>query len=211
MSIIKFIQEGGFFMYPILLVLFLGFGIVIERALYLAKVVSTNKSIWADVYPLITKGQLKPALDKVKGSDTAIGRILANGLTRSLNARRVEDVETAMEEGLMEVMPRLEARTSYVSTFANIATLLGLTGTVQGLISAFDAVANADPALKGDLLSGSISVAMNTTLFGLVVAIPLVLAYSYLQNKTNSVVESLEMASVKFLNALRQLSANKPE
>lgn len=211
MSIIKFIQDGGFFMYPILLVMFLGLGIVIERALYLAKVVSTNKSIWADVYPLIAKGQLKPALDKVKGSETALGRILTNGLSRSLSARRVEDVETAMEEGLMEVMPRLEARTSYVSTFANIATLLGLTGTVQGLISAFDAVANADPAVKGDMLTAAISVAMNTTLFGLVVAIPLVLAYSYLQNKTNSVVESLEMASVKFLNALRQLSANKPE
>jgi biopolymer transport protein ExbB len=211
MSIIKFIQDGGFFMYPILLVMFLGLGIVIERALYLAKVVATNKSVWADVYPLIAKGQLKPALDKVKGSETAIGRILTNGLSRSLSARRVEDVETAMEEGLMEVMPRLEARTSYVSTFANIATLLGLTGTVQGLIAAFDAVANADPAVKGDMLTAAISVAMNTTLFGLVVAIPLVLAYSYLQNKTNSVVESLEMASVKFLNALRQLSANKPE
>lgn len=211
MSVIKFIQDGGFFMYPILLILFLGLGIVIERAIYLAKVVGTNKAVWNEIYPLVSKGQLKPALDKVNNSDAALGRILANGLTRSLSARRMEDVETAMEEGLMEVMPRLEARTSYVATFANIATLLGLTGTVQGLISAFEAVANADPAIKGDLLSSSISIAMNTTLFGLVVAIPLLLAFSYLQNKTNSVVESLEMASIKFLNALRQLSANKPE
>lgn len=211
MSVIKFIQDGGFFMYPILLILFLGLGIVIERAIYLAKVVGTNKAVWNDIYPLVSKGQLKPALDKVNNSDAALGRILANGLTRSLSARRMEDVETAMEEGLMEVMPRLEARTSYVATFANIATLLGLTGTVQGLISAFEAVANADPAIKGDLLSSSISIAMNTTLFGLVVAIPLLLAFSYLQNKTNSVVESLEMASIKFLNAMRQLSANKPE
>ncbi|MFN3586034.1 MAG: MotA/TolQ/ExbB proton channel family protein [Moraxellaceae bacterium] len=209
MFVIKFIQEGGFFMYPILLVLLLGLGIVVERALYLAKVVASNKAIWAEVYPLINKGQLKPALDKVKDNDAAIGRILSYGINRSLVARRVEDVETAMEEALMEVMPRLEARTSYVSTFANIATLLGLTGTVQGLISAFKAVANADPAIKGDLLSQSISVAMNTTLFGLIVAIPLLLAYSYLQNKTNSVVESLEMASIKFLNTLRQLSAAK--
>lgn len=211
MSVIKFIQDGGFFMYPILLVLFLGLGIVLERAIYLTKVVSNNKVIWNDVYPLITKGQLSAAQNKVKNDEAALARILNNGLTRTLNARRAEDVETAMEEGLMEVMPRLEARTSYVATFANIATLLGLTGTVQGLISAFDAVANADPAIKGDLLSSSISIAMNTTLFGLVVAIPLILAYSYLQNKTNSVVESLEMASIKFLNALRQLSANKSE
>lgn len=211
MSVIKFIQEGGFFMYPILLVLFLGIGIVIERALYLSKVVRTNKTIWAEVYPLIAKGQLKAAHDKIKDSEAAIGRILNHGISRAVATKRVEDVETAMEEGLMEVMPRLEARTSYVSTFANIATLLGLTGTVQGLIAAFDAVANADPAVKGDLLSSSISVAMNTTLFGLVVAIPLLLAFSYLQNKTNSVVESLEMASIKFMNALRQLSASKTE
>lgn len=211
MSVIKFIQDGGFFMYPILLVLFLGLGIVIERALYLTKVVSTNKAIWNEVYPLISKGQLSAAHNKVKNDEAALARILNNGLTRVAGARRSEDVETAMEEGLMEVMPRLEARTSYVSTFANIATLLGLTGTVQGLISAFEAVANADPAIKGDLLSSSISIAMNTTLFGLVVAIPLILAYSYLQNKTNSVVESLEMASIKFLNALRQLNTNKAE
>lgn len=211
MAIIKFIQDGGFFMYPILLVLFLGLGIVIERTLYLTKVVSTNKTIWNEVYPLIAKGQLSAAHNKVKSDEAALARILNNGLTRTMNARRSEDIETAMEEGLMEVMPRLEARTSYVSTFANIATLLGLTGTVQGLISAFDAVANADPAIKGDLLSSSISIAMNTTLFGLVVAIPLILAYSYLQNKTNSVVESLEMASIKFLNALRQLNNSKAE
>lgn len=211
MFAVKFIQEGGFFMYPILLVLFLGMGIAIERFLYLTRVVSTNKAVWNEVYPLIAKGQLKPAHDKIKNSDTAIGRMLNHGLGRAVGARRVEDVENAMEEGLMEVMPRLEARTSYVSTFANIATLLGLTGTVQGLISAFDAVANADPAIKGDLLSSSISVAMNTTLFGLVVAIPLLLAFSYLQNKTNSVVESLEMASIKFMNALRHLSASKTE
>lgn len=213
MFVIKFIQEGGFFMYPILLVLFLGLGITLERLLYLVKVVSTSKSVWNEVYPLITKGQLKAAQEKLKDNDTPIGRVLAHGVNRAVAARRLEDVENAMEEGLMEVMPRLEARTSYVSTFANIATLLGLTGTVQGLISAFNAVANADPAIKGDLLSSSISVAMNTTLFGLVVAIPLLLAFSFLQNKTNSVIESLEMASIKFLNALRTLSANatKPE
>lgn len=213
MFVIKFIQEGGFFMYPILLVLCVGLGIVIERFLYLTRVVNTSKTVWNDVYPLITKGQLKSAQEKLKDNDTPIGRVLAHGVNRAVAARRLDDVENAMEEGLMEVMPRLEARTSYVSTFANIATLLGLTGTVQGLIAAFNAVANADPAIKGDLLSSSISVAMNTTLFGLVVAIPLLLAFSFLQNKTNSVVESLEMASIKFLNALRTLSANaaKPE
>src|SRR5690554_2057720 len=99
-------------------------------------------------------------------------------------------------------MPRLEKRTHYLAIFANIATLLGLLGTIIGLIQAFTAVASANPAEKADMLSASISVAMNTTAFGLMVAIPLLLIHSLLQTRTTELVDSLEMASVKFLNLL---------
>jgi biopolymer transport protein ExbB/TolQ len=102
----------------------------------------------------------------------------------------------------MEVMPRLEKRTHYLATFANMATLLGLLGTIIGLIRAFTAVAAANPAEKADMLSASISVAMNTTAFGLMVAIPLLLVHTVLQSKTTEIVDSLEMVSVKFLNAV---------
>jgi biopolymer transport protein ExbB/TolQ len=105
---------------------------------------------------------------------------------------------------MMEVLPRLEKRTHYLATLANIATLLGLLGTIIGLIRAFTAVSNANPADKADLLSASISVAMNTTAFGLMVAIPLLLTHALLQTKTNQLVDSLEMASVKFLNAVTE-------
>ena len=109
-----------------------------------------------------------------------------------------------MEESLLEVMPRLEKRTHYLATLANIATLLGLLGTIIGLIKAFTAVAAANPAEKADMLSASISVAMNTTAFGLMVAIPLLLAHTWLSSKTTEVVDSLEMASVKFLNTVAE-------
>ena len=208
MSVIKFIQDGGFFMYPILLIMFIGLGIAIERIMFLSRVKKANKELWDAVYPSIQKGDTEKALKAVKDNETEIGRILEYGLTRNRTAKNVEDVETAMEEALMEVMPRLEARTPFISTFANVATLLGLLGTVQGLITAFAAIANADPAQKGDLLSSSISVAMNTTAFGLVVAIPLLLFYAFLQSRTGEVVESLEMASIKLLNALRQIRNN---
>ena len=111
---------------------------------------------------------------------------------------------TRREESLMEVVPRLEKRTHYLATFANIATLLGLLGTIIGLIRAFTAVSAANPAEKADLLSASISVAMNTTAFGLMVAIPLLLLHALLQTKTTELVDSLEMASVKFLNTLTE-------
>lgn len=202
---ISFIQDGGFFMYPILIVLAVGLGIVIERVLYLQATKARNKKIWDQVFPLLAKGQFRQAMDIVKDSKVGIGRIVANGLERARISRRHDDVELAMEEGLMEVMPRLEARTPYIATLANIATLLGLLGTIIGLIQAFTAVASADPAQKADLLSASISVAMNTTAFGLIAAIPLLLAFSFINSMTGKLIDSMEMASIKFLNVFRQV------
>jgi biopolymer transport protein ExbB len=107
-----------------------------------------------------------------------------------------------MEEGIMEAIPRLEKRTHYLAMFANIATLLGLLGTIIGLIKAFTAVAQVDPSLKAEILSTSISVAMNTTAFGLIVAIPLLIFYTLLQTKTVEIIDSLEMATKRFTKHL---------
>ncbi|MCB1836073.1 MAG: MotA/TolQ/ExbB proton channel family protein [Alcanivoracaceae bacterium] len=211
-EIIKvFIQEGGFFMYPILVVLAIGLGIVLERVIYLQATKARNKKIWDQVFPMIAKGQFRQAMESVKDAPAGIGRVIAYGLERARLSRRHDDIELAMEEGLMEVLPRLETRTSYISTLANIATLLGLLGTIIGLIQAFTAVANADPADKADMLSASISVAMNTTAFGLIAAIPLLLSFSFISSMTNKVVDSMEMASVKFLNAFRQVAAQQEQ
>lgn len=209
MGIIRFIQEGGFFMYPTLIVGLLGIGIAVERLLFLMRVKSTNKAVWDAVFPLVKKGEMDKALKQVKDSDTELGRIMEYGISRNQVARRVEDVETAMEEALMEVMPRLEARIGYLASFGNIATLIGLLGTVHGMIMAFAGVANADPAEKGNILSASIAVAMNNTALGLGAAIPLLLASAYLSNSSSQAIESLETASVKLLNVFRQLRASQ--
>ena len=201
-SVVGFMQEGGFFMYPILLVLALGLAIAVERFLYLSSTRSSNIKAWRKMLPLIEKGRFGEAMTFAADSSAAVGKILAYGLSRLKSSRNRDAIETAMEEGLMEFVPRLEKRTHYLATFANISTLLGLLGTVTGLIEAFAAVANADPAQKAELLSSSISVAMNTTALGLIVAIPLLLFYSFLQTKTTQVVDSLEMAAVKFLNII---------
>lgn len=203
-TIVRFFQDGGIFMYPIVIVLALGLSIAIERYFYLSRSTSVNKKMWRELMPLIKAGEYKRALAIASESKTAIGMILNYGLSRSGTARRRDDIEIAMEEGLMEVVPSLEKHTPYIATFANIATLLGLLGTIIGLIKAFTAVSNADPSQKADLLSASISVAMNTTAFGLIVAIPLLLIYSVLQSKTTTLVDSLEMASVKFINMLTE-------
>jgi biopolymer transport protein ExbB/TolQ len=207
-SIIRFFQEGGMFMYPILIIFAGGLAIAIERWIYLTLATGSNKRTWKKVLPLLNKGDFKQAMDAANHSKTAIGTMLTYGLARARTARRRDDVEVAMEEGLMEALPRMEKRTHYLSTLANIATLLGLLGTIIGLIQAFTAVSNADPAEKADLLSASISVAMNTTAFGLMTAIPLLLIYAVLQSKTTAIVDSLEMASVKFLNIFSEQAFN---
>ena len=204
---VKFFQEGGLFMYPIAIVLALGLSIAIERWVYLTLTTAKNKAVWNAVTPHLKAGNLAGAVQVTSKSGAAIGQIMTYGLNRVRSARRREDVEQAMEESLMEVMPRLEKRTHYLATFANIATLLGLLGTIVGLISAFTAVASANPAEKADLLSASISVAMNTTAFGLIVAIPLLLVHKLLQTKTTEIIDSLEMASVKFLNTITERAA----
>ena len=201
-SVIGFFQNGGVFMYPIVIVFALGLAISIERYVYLSKTSISNKMVWKKITPFIKAGRFQEAASVTEKSKSAVGHILSYGLYRTKSAARRDDVEKAMEESLMEVMPRLEKRTHYLATFANIATLLGLLGTIIGLIRAFTAVSAANPAEKADLLSASISVAMNTTAFGLMVAIPLLLMHTVLQSKTTEIVDSLEMVAVKFLNTV---------
>ena len=202
-TIVSFFQDGGAFMYPIMFVFIFGLAIAIERFIFLNMMKAKNQSAWKRLLPVLNQGNFRQALEIATNSKSAVGRILAYGLSKVGKGRRHDDLEMAMEEGLMEILPRLEKRTPYLATFANIATLLGLLGTILGLIQAFTAVANVDPAEKANILSASISVAMNTTAFGLMAAIPLLLAFTFLQTKTTEIVDSIEMASVKFVNLIR--------
>ena len=201
-SIVGFFVTGGPFMYPILLVFAVGTAIAIERFITLTTVTAKNQSAWSKVQPALMNGDFDQAREMTTDDDSTISQLLSMGLARQGAVRRREDIEIAMEEGMMEIIPQLEKRTPYVGLASSIATLLGLLGTIMGLIQAFTAVANANPAEKADLLSASISVAMNTTAFGLMVAIPLLVTSSVLTSKAGAIIDSLEMASVKALNVI---------
>ena len=187
-------------MYPILLVFAVGMAIAAERWAQLNRIRSANHKIWNVLHPVLVKGEFDKARAIVKKDKSTISQMLGMGLARQGAVRRRDDIEIAMEESMMEIIPQLEKRTPYVALLSNIATLLGLLGTIMGLIAAFTAVAAANPAEKADLLSASISVAMNTTAFGLMCAIPLLLLHAKLTSTTGQIVDSLEMASVKALN-----------
>ena len=199
-SIVGFFSTGGAFMYPILMVFAVGVAIAIERYVTLTIVTNKNQQVWDKVQPVLAEGDFEAARDMTAEDDSTISQVLNMGLSLQGAVRRREDIEIAMEESMMEIVPRLEKRTPYVALASSIATLLGLLGTIMGLIQAFTAVANANPAEKADLLSASISVAMNTTAFGLMVAIPLLIVHAILTSKTGDIVDSLEMATVKALN-----------
>lgn len=201
-AIVDFFQDGGTFMYPIMIVLAIGTAIAIERYMYLSIIKRNNKKLLKKLLPLLQSGDFNGAFSIVSKSNHAVSRMLGQGLTRMKTAEHRDEIETAMEESMMETIPQIEKRTHYLAMFANIATLLGLLGTIIGLIKAFTAVAAVDPALKGEILSTSISVAMNTTAFGLMTAIPLLFIYTVLQTKTTEIIDSLEMATVKFLNLM---------
>ena len=208
-AMINFFQTGGLFMYPILIVFAFGLAIVIERWLKLNAARNANKAMWDKLHPVLVEGDFDSAREITENDNSTISHLLNAGLELQGAVRRRDDIEIAMEETMMEIIPQLEKRTPYVALFSNISTLLGLLGTIMGLIEAFTAVANANPAEKADLLSASISVAMNTTAFGLMDGIPLLIMYVVLTSKTGEIVDSLEMASVKTLSIITKMSRRK--
>ena len=203
-SVVNFFKDGGLFLYPLALIFVVGVSIAIERFVYLTRETVRNRSLWDELVPALSAGNFKQVVGLTQNSKASIATILNYGVARVASARRRDDIEKAMDESLLEVIPRIEKRTHYLSSLANVGLLIGLLGTITGLIGAFSAVATANPAEKASLLAAAISVAMNNTASGLGVAITLLLAHMFLESKTTALIDSLEIASVKFLNSITE-------
>ena len=201
-GIVRFLQEGGVFIYPIAFILVLGIVIAVERWWFLRSVYGVNQRAMAQVQTAVVQADTSRIIQLAANSSAPILAMLASGVHRLRSSSKREDMEYAMEEVVLEYSLRLQKRTPFLATLANVATLLGLLGTIMGLIAAFSAVANADPSEKASLLSSSISVAMNTTAFGLITAIPLVFVHALLQGKTASIIDTMEMAGIKLMNSI---------
>jgi biopolymer transport protein ExbB/TolQ len=203
-TVINFFKDGGFVLFPLAIIFVVGVAIAIERWLYLTVETSRNRALWDEVAPHLGAGNFKAAIQLANASSAQIGTVLKYGLARLATARRRDDIQQAMEESLLEIVPRLEKRTPYLAALANIGMLIGLLGTILALIHAFGAVAQANPAEKATLLAAAISEAMNATASGLFVAIVLLLSHMFLEAKTTSLIDSLEIAVVKFLNSITE-------
>lgn len=210
-TVINFFQAGGVFMYPILAVLALGTAIIIDRLIYLSKAQVSNQVLWSKVKAAVANGRLKEAIQHCQGSRASLCQVLKRGLDKIQGSWSQDEVRSSIEEVILEEVPALERRTQYLPMLANVATLLGLLGTIIGLIQAFSAVAAVDPSQKAALLSQGISVAMNTTAFGLIVAIPLMLFYSFILSRTHKIIEGIDEITTKFLNLTATLQRDPLE
>lgn len=205
-DLISFFKHGGFFMYPVLLVLTVGTAIIVERLLFLKKASIDGNVLWRSLEEDIRAGRLEEAIQRCRGSEASLPRVLLAGLEKAKHVKPTRDdrdeLENHIEEALLSIMPQLERRTHYLPTLANVSTLFGLLGTITGLIHAFQSISAADPSVKATLLAQGVSEAMNATAFGLIVAIPLMLFHMYLQSRTVKIVDMLDAFSIKLINIL---------
>lgn len=201
-ALIKFVSDGGIWMWPIITAGAIGIAIFFERYRMLVSIRNKNRKAWDALHPVLAEGDFDKARKMAEEDTSTVSKLLSLGLNMQGAVRRRDDIEVGLEEGLVEIIPQLEKRTHYIALLANVATMLGLLGTVMGLIAAFTAVAHAAPAEKGDLLAAAISVGMNCTAFGLLFGIALMILHSYIVSLTTAIVASLEMASVKTLSII---------
>lgn len=208
-SIIQSFHEGGIFMYFILLFAIFTIALIVERsmALYI-KIKEAPSNFREQVLSHIQRGDLAGAENyaNTAGSGTGLGRIAAIGCHLRANAGGEEELQARMDESLSAEISSMDRRTGFLAMFGNVSTLLGLLGTISGMIHSFAAVASANPADRATMLSRGISEAMNCTAFGLIVAIPALVAYAVFQNKTDKMISSMTEATTQIFHDLLFLS-----
>ncbi len=196
--LINFFVKGGIFMYPILVFGLLTIALVTERyiSLYI-KPKFAPKDFRKNILGFIAKGDFKSAVNYVEMSakDTSIGKITLIACKLRSAGAGDEALQARMDEQLTKEIGVYDQRTGFLSMFGNVSTLFGLLGTVTGLISSFAGVASASPVERANLLSNGIAEALNTTAFGLVAAIPALVAFAIYQNKTEQIISDLTEAS----------------
>lgn len=196
----KFMIEGGIFMWVILAVWCFGIAISAERWFKYSKYQMDGKSLMATIRKHVVTNQVQEAIQCCSETTALLPFVMKNGLKRANQNK--DQVQDALEASILEVVPMIESRISYLALMANLSTLLGLLGTIQGLIQSFAAVAQAQASEKAQLLAEGIAVAMNTTALGLLSAISLMVIHSMLVSRGEKMVHEIEENSVKLIDLL---------
>jgi len=196
------ISTGGFWMFIILAVSVIGVGVIIERFIFLFFKYNINANAFmAQIQKLVMANSIDKAIKLCNAAPSAaLARVIKAGLTRA--NKGTQEIQNAVEEASLEVIPYIQKRTNSLLAIANIATLMGLLGTIIGMIGAFSAMANVAPDKRQAELGKNISLAMNTTAFGLIVAIPCMICHLILSGVTKKIIDEIDLYSVKLENLL---------
>ncbi len=202
-AVAKFFQEGGVWMYVLAGVSAFAIAVTLERFIYYYIVCRVNaKALLTQVTRLVRNGEIEKARKLCASMKSPLATILESALWHFIQQESDQEIQNAVDEVGLRELPRIQRRTHYLSLFANIATLMGLLGTIFGLQQAFGALATADPSQKASVLAKGIAMAMNTTAMGLMVAIPCMVMFSFLGAKANGLIEEIDESSVRLLNFL---------
>ena len=174
--------------------------LIVNRVMALARLTVDKQSVTENLFTMILRGDLRQAIAFCDSRPTPLTNTLKAGLVQAMNRRPDEEIQVAMDASVLRESPVLEGWVSFLAVFGNIGVLIGLMGTILGLISAFGGVAEADAATKAARLSSGISEALNNTAFGLLVAIIAVVAYGYLQIRIGRAITDMQESSMTMMN-----------
>lgn len=201
-------NQGGPFMWAILGVFTVAVAVIIERVLYYFIFCSVNSSrILSSVIKSVRENSVGNELTILKKRKSPFHILLATALERYHAGAPIQQIEEGIQEASIKEIPKLSSRLSYLSLIANIATLVGLLGTIAGLQQSFGSLASAEAAQKAAMLSAGIAQAMNTTAFGLIVAVPCMILYTLLNNKQQSIMHDIDDAVVRTVNVMKTVKA----
>ena len=201
-------STGWMFMWVLLVAAIFMVALAIERAYYIMVRSNINApKFMAEIRKLVKAGDYKKALSLCNSAkNKALAQVVMAGLRKVSESETIDfrSIQNSVDEGTLEVIPKLHERTGYLAMIANVATLIGLMGTIYGLIGAFKSVSapGIDATEKSRMLAAGISVAMNTTLTGLSIAVPSILIYTFLHNKTVKIIDEIDEHTVKLINLI---------
>ena len=201
-------EKGGFLMYPIFICSLIAITIFFERMFYLKSIKTKSKRFVLRVKNLVKKGSIELAISACRKSPTPISQIMLAGLMKFGQGR--DEMKEAIEDSANQEIPVLERNLSTLSTIGNITPLLGLLGTVFGMVKAFNVIAVMGVG-KPEALAGGISEALLTTAFGLSIAIPTIVVYNYLSHRVDKLIRDMEINCVDLIDLLTYQETNHNE
>lgn len=199
-ALASFMNDGGVFMWIILAIWLFGICISVERIKSIISYDINGSSLMAKIKKHVLLNEVQDAIQLCSNSNALLCQVMRAGLKRANQTK--EQIRDAIDSSILESLPKLDKRMNYLGLIANVSTLIGLLGTIQGLIQSFAAVADANPADKAKLLANGIAVAMNTTALGLVSAITIMVIHSILMSKSEKIIAEIEENSTKLVDLL---------